>query len=166
MSLSIQSLNFFWACFIVIWTPHRTADANTSDLINLEQIPGNLRDKKKKKALFWHYCSMSSSSSSVWCYSPVWTLASCTILLQSCWFPQLKYGPNTPHSHSLNIIPFPFARSYFIGYKVTQRLIVGLHNSGCFQEEGLLVPRSTPQEDQGIPFCLDHHLWPIWHRRP
>jgi hypothetical protein len=25
----------------------------------------------------------------------------------------------------------------------------------------------TPNlEDQGIPFCLGHHLWPVWHGRP
>jgi hypothetical protein len=21
-------------------------------------------------------------------------------------------------------------------------------------------------EDHGIPFCLGHHLWPVWHGRP
>jgi len=64
----------------------------------------------------------------------------------------------TLHIASQNILPLPLARSYFIRYKGTQRLIVGLHNSGCFQVEGLLALRSTPQEDQGIPFCLVHHI--------
>jgi hypothetical protein len=32
---------------------------------------------------------------------------------------------------------------------------------------GLLAPRQTPNlEDQGIPFCLGHHLLPVWHGRP
>jgi hypothetical protein len=31
---------------------------------------------------------------------------------------------------------------------------------------GLLAPRQTPNlEDQGIPFCLGHHPWPVWHGR-
>jgi hypothetical protein len=32
---------------------------------------------------------------------------------------------------------------------------------------GMLAPRQTPNlEDQGIPFCLGHHPWPVWHGRP
>jgi hypothetical protein len=32
---------------------------------------------------------------------------------------------------------------------------------------GPLTPRSCPNlEGQGIPFCLDHHLWPVRHGRP
>jgi hypothetical protein len=31
----------------------------------------------------------------------------------------------------------------------------------------LSAPRPTPNlEDQGIPFCLGHHLWPVWNGRP
>ena len=36
-----------------------------------------------------------------------------------------------------------------------------------FNWVGLLAPRQTPNlEDQDIPFCLGHHLWPVWHVRP
>ena len=32
---------------------------------------------------------------------------------------------------------------------------------------GLFAPRLTPNlEDQSIPFCLGHHLWPVWRGRP
>ena len=36
-----------------------------------------------------------------------------------------------------------------------------------FHWVGLLAPRQTPNlEDQVIPFCLGHHLRPVWHGRP
>jgi hypothetical protein len=37
-------------------------------------------------------------------------------------------------------------------------------NNNFFYCVGLLAPRQTPNlEDQGIPFCLGHHPWPVWH---
>jgi hypothetical protein len=39
--------------------------------------------------------------------------------------------------------------------------------SNIFDGVGLLASRPTlNMEDQGIPFCLGHHHWPVWHRRP
>jgi hypothetical protein len=36
-----------------------------------------------------------------------------------------------------------------------------------FYGVGLLASRPTPNlEGQGIPFCLGHHPWPVWHGRP
>ena len=36
-----------------------------------------------------------------------------------------------------------------------------------FYEVGLSAPCPTPNlENQGIPYCLVHHLWPFWHGRP
>jgi len=32
---------------------------------------------------------------------------------------------------------------------------------------GLSAPRPTPNlEDQGVPLCLGHLLWPVWHGCP
>jgi hypothetical protein len=40
-------------------------------------------------------------------------------------------------------------------------------NSEFFYCVGLLAPRQTPNlEDQGIPFYLGYHPWPVWHGRP
>jgi hypothetical protein len=40
-------------------------------------------------------------------------------------------------------------------------------NNKVFYCVEFLAPRQTPNlEDQGIPFCLDHHPWPVWHGRP
>jgi len=36
-----------------------------------------------------------------------------------------------------------------------------------FYGVGMLASHPTPHlEDQGIPFCLSHHPWPVWHGRP
>jgi hypothetical protein len=32
---------------------------------------------------------------------------------------------------------------------------------------GVVSPKPNPNlKDQVIPFCLGHHLWPVWHGRP
>jgi len=43
----------------------------------------------------------------------------------------------------------------------------GLHFLYMFYGVRLSASHPTPNlEDQGIPFCLGHHLWPIWHVKP
>jgi hypothetical protein len=44
---------------------------------------------------------------------------------------------------------------------------VDFRNNKFFYCVGLLAQRQTPNlEDQGIPFCLGHHPWPVRHGRP
>jgi len=48
--------------------------------------------------------------------------------------------------------------SYFFRSCSTKHIFYGVE---------LLASHPTPNlEDQSIPFCLGHHLWPGWHGRP
>jgi hypothetical protein len=45
--------------------------------------------------------------------------------------------------------------------------LLDFRNNKFFYCVGLLAPCQTPNlEDQGVPFCLGHHLWSVWHGRP
>ena len=81
--------------------------------------------------------------------------------------------PPTSYSHRLEIFfnIFPYSFPYFVSEVCSLRAVrfCSLSSSQrfSFSGAGLAALCPTPNlEDQGIPFRLDHHLWPVWHGRP
>jgi len=121
-----------------------------------------------------------------WRYSPLWALACRTIPLHfSLSFTNSLHllTPSTWRSLSTSyltlytllqevedslqlpkFIPSPFL-SIIKSIQLTP--LINFCNNKFFYCVGFLTPCQTPNlEDQGIPFCLGHHPWPIWHGRP
>ena len=79
-------------------------------------------------------------------------------------FPWLQHGLNIPCTKCQIFVS---VRSRWVSLShscidCVARLTVGFHNSSFFSGVGLLAPRPTPSlEDQGISFCLGHHLRPV-----
>jgi hypothetical protein len=57
--------------------------------------------------------------------------------------------------------------SYPFTCSVRLQVVKSFSEINAFYGAGLSTLRPTPNvEDQGIPFCLDHYLWPALHERP
>ena len=87
-------------------------------------------------------------------------------LLISCIFP----GINIVRTFQVAIIKSNFQTSFvivcFICFSSCRGWLLGF-GTNYFYGVGLSAPRPTTNlADQGIPFRLGHHPWPVWHAKP
>jgi hypothetical protein len=110
----------------------------------------------------------------LWHYNPFRALASLISRLHSSLFAALLLHPLIPSScvmfeHSMYRKSIPFPCSHVVVY-----LLVPSEASLRFSElrfffsgVGSSPPRPIPNlEDQGVPFCVGRHLWPVRLGRP